>query len=94
MGQLVRPKTDVVWLRILIELHGIYLLSPLQKGLGRAVHAVHHSTARREDDREREICLLDQFDVFDHRTPRRSFALGGGGVQSEPLLVQFSDISE
>src|SRR5512145_2471075 len=78
----------MVWLRVPFELHRVNLFQSLEKGLDRAVHAVHHGATRREDDGERETRFLDQLDVFDHRTPGRPFVI------ADPLLVKLSDILE
>lgn len=65
--------------RIFRELDGGDRLPSRERRLRDAMPAIHHLAVGRQDDRKRQIGLLDQPHVFDELTPRLVLAIAGPG---------------
>ena len=74
--------------RIVFELHGRNVASSLRDGLRHAMHAIHHPSTSRQDDREREVGVLNQREVAKERPPGRRLALAG------PPFIELANLSQ
>ena len=84
----MRLPAHMVWLRVFAELNGLDILSPLLSGLRDSMHAVHDSSACRQNDRKGQIRLFNESHVLEQGTPRWRVVI------SVPGLVELADLPE
>ena len=86
--QIIRTTPDMIGRRIFRELDGGNRRPSRERGLRDAMPAIHHLAVRRQDDRKRQVGLLDQPHVFDERAPRLTLVIAGPGPIELAELVE------
>ena len=72
----------MIWLGVLGEPYGKYMRLPEENSFGNSVHTVHDAAVGREDDRKRQISLVDKAAVL-HYCPTRGLSISA----AEPVRL-------
>ncbi len=77
--RIIRTTPDMIGRRIFRELDGGDRRPSCERRLRDAMPAIHHLAVRGQDDRKRQVGLLDQPHVFDEFAPRLVLVIAGPG---------------
>ena len=78
----------MIRVRIFRKLYGVDVRPAFMQRFGNAVHAVHHGTVGRENDRVHQLCRVELFHVCNEQTPGERLSL------AEHRGIKFADLGK
>jgi len=86
--QVVGSKAHMVRVWVAVELHRCDVVVAFAHGPGHPMPSIHDRTIRGQDDRKRQIRVVDQCHVLDDSAP------GDGSFFAMPDFVELADATE